>query len=77
MDMNFTIDNNYLENTKKLDINKFQKMVLIYNALEEGWNIKKKDNLYFFSKPHENKKEVMESNYLYNFLKSSLDINKI
>lgn len=77
MELNFVIDNLEEINNIKIDINKFQKMVFIYNALEQGWNIKKRDNMYYFSKPHENKKEVFETNYLYNFLKSSTDINKI
>ena len=68
----------YLENKKiKIDIILFKKMNLIYNALEEGWSIKKKENSYIFTKKHENKKEVFEDSYLMNFMKSNLDINKI
>ena len=68
----------YLENKKiKIDIILFKKMNLIYNALEEGWSIKKKENSYIFTKKHENKKEVFEDSYLLNFMKSNLDINKI
>lgn len=68
----------YLENKKiKIDIILFKKMNLIYNALEEGWSIKKKDNSYIFTKKHENKKEIFEDSYLLNFMKSNLDINKI
>ena len=68
----------YLENKKiKIDIILFKKMNLIYNALEEGWSIKKKENSYIFTKKHENKKEIFEESYLLNFMKSNLDINKI
>ena len=39
--------------TIKVDAIKMQKMVFIYNALEEGWNIEKKKDLYIFNKKHE------------------------
>ena len=41
--------NNNLENIK-MDNIKFQKMLLIFNALEEGWTIKKKENSFIFEK---------------------------
>lgn len=68
----------YLENKKiKIDNIIFKKMNLIYNALDEGWCIKKKDNSYIFTKKHENKKEILEESYLLKFLKTNLDINKL
>ncbi len=68
----------YLENKSlKMDPILQQKMTLIYNALEEGWSIKKKDNSYIFTKKHENKKEILEESYLMKFLKTNLDINKL
>ena len=66
-----------LENNYKIDCITLQKMLLLYNAIEEGWCIKKKNNSYVFSKPHENKKEVLEDSYLLKFIKTNLDINKI
>jgi hypothetical protein len=68
----------YLENKNiKIDHIIYQKMNLIYNALEEGWSIKKKDNSYIFTKKHENKKEIFEDAYLLKFLKTNFDINKL
>ena len=68
----------YLENKSiKIDHIIYQKMNLIYNALEEGWSIKKKDNSYIFTKKHENKKEIFEDAYLLKFLKTNFDINKL
>ena len=32
------------------DIKKFQKMILIYNALEDGWNVEKKIIIMFSKK---------------------------
>ena len=51
-------------------------MNLIYNALDEGWTIKKKNNSYIFTKKHENRKEILEESYLLKFMKTTLDINK-
>jgi hypothetical protein len=61
----------------KIDTVVFQKMLLIYNALEDGWSIKKKDNSYVFSKNHEGKKEILEESYLLKFMKTNFDIKKI
>jgi hypothetical protein len=64
-------------NNLKIDNVKFQKMVLLYNALEEGWNVKKRNNSYVFIKNHEGKKEIISDTYLLRFMKSNFDINKI
>jgi hypothetical protein len=65
-----------LENIKIEPI-KFQKMVILFNSIEQGWSVKKKDGSYVFSKNHEGKKEVLEDAYLLNFMKNNLDLNKI
>jgi hypothetical protein len=64
-------------NTIKVDAIKMQKMVFIYNALEEGWNIEKKKDLYIFNKKHENKKEVYLDEYLKSFIEGNINFNKI
>lgn len=67
-----------LENAEvKLDVIQFQKMHLMFNAIEDGWSVKKKNDSYVFTKPHENKKEVLENNYLLRFMKTHLDLSKI
>ena len=77
MDLKLSLDN-YLENDNlKIDNITFQKMILLFNAIEEGWTIKKKDDSYVFTKNHENKKEILLDSYLLKFMKSNLDINKI
>ncbi len=60
--MDITIN---LENEKSLEIDKikFQKMVFLYNALNNGWSIKKKENSYIFKKNHEGKKEVLNESF--------------
>ena len=79
MDLTINIEEYLENNNNKIKISPlvFQKMNLIYNALEEGWSIKKKDTSYIFTKKHENKKEIIEDSYLLKFMKSNLDMHKI
>jgi hypothetical protein len=64
-------------NNIELDKFCFQKMVFIYNALQDGWVVKKKDNVYIFTKKHENKKEVYLDTFLNNFISKNTDINRL
>ena len=66
-----------LEHNLKIDSIKLQKMLLLYNSIEEGWSVKKRNGSYVFLKNHENKKEVLEDSYLLKFMKTNLDLNKI
>jgi hypothetical protein len=52
-------------------------MTFLYNALEDGWEIKKNDNKYIFVKKHEGKKEVFSDNYLRRFIENNFNINQI
>jgi hypothetical protein len=80
MDVEFNI-NCFLEVLEKDDVKvdaiKFQKMLLIFNSIDNGWSVKKRGASYVFTKPHENKKEVLENNYIMKFMKTNLDLNKI
>jgi hypothetical protein len=60
-----------------LDFIKIQKMAFIYNAIESGWNVKKNDDKYIFSKKHEGKKEVYLESYLRKFIEANMDITKM
>jgi hypothetical protein len=66
-----------LENNLKIDSIKLQKMVFLYNSIEDGWSVKKRNGSYVFTKNHENKKEVVDDIYLLKFMKTNLDISKI
>jgi hypothetical protein len=61
----------------KVDAIKFQKMLLLFNSIEHGWSVKKRGETYVFTKPHENKKEVLQDSYMLKFMKANLDLNKI
>ena len=48
------------------------KMIFIHNALDKGWSVKKINNLYIFTKKHEDKKELYLDNYLKKFIKENM-----
>ena len=78
MDIEINIANSNEDNKQiEIDKMKFQKMVFLYNALENGWSIKKRNNSYIFTKNHEGKREIFEDSYLSIFMKDNADINKI
>jgi len=64
-------------NKKDINLIQLQKMAFIYNALEDGWTIRKKDDLYIFRKDHEGKKEVYLDTFLKRFMMTNMNISKI
>lgn len=76
--MEIKINSNEKNNESiNIDNIKFQKMVLIYNAIEEGWAVKKRNNKYYFIKKHEEKKEFMNDNYLIKFIETTSNITNL
>ena len=68
----------YKIDKKKINTKILKKMILIYNSLEHGWSVKKKNSdVYIFNKSHGNKKEIIIDDYLDNFMKENFDLNKI
>ena len=62
MDINVELEKNKI--TQNIDYVLLQKMGFLYNALEDGWCIKKRDDKYIFYKNHNNQKEIYLDNYL-------------
>ncbi len=60
----------------QLDYITIQKMHFIYNAIENGWSIKKNNDKYIFTKHHEGKTEVFLDSYLREFLNKNTEIIK-
>ena len=60
-----------------IDKIKFQKMLFLYNALENGWNIRKKRDYYIFNKKHGGEKEIYLDKYITTFMKDNFEIEKI
>jgi hypothetical protein len=61
--------------TNQIDIEKsnltpkaIQKLLFISNALDNGWSVKKSKDSYIFTKRHENKREVFQTDYLEKFV---------
>jgi len=73
--MNKALPINETQNQLKIDKPLFQKMVFITNALEKGWTIKKSNDAYIFSKKNENRQEILQENYLEDFLLSNSSID--
>lgn len=75
--MYFVIE--YLFDMEKVSVDSIiaQKMAFIYNALEDGWEVKKKAENYVFKKRHHNRREVFLDSYLEQFLRANLDLSKI
>ena len=73
MDIEVKIEDKQVE----IDKIKFQKMVFLFNALDNGWSIKKRKDSYIFTKNHEGKKEILDESYLAIFMKENTDINNI
>ena len=55
----------------KIENIKYHKMLFLYNALNNGWTIKKRNDSYIFTKNHEGKKEVFLDSYLQTFIMSN------
>jgi hypothetical protein len=61
-----------LADSIQIEKSKFQKMVFIMNAVENGWSVKKINASYVFSKKHEGRREVFMESYLERFIESNI-----
>jgi len=55
-------------NELDIDYIKLQKMAFLYNALENGWTIKKQKEVYKFTRNHHGEKEIFLDSYLRRFI---------
>ena len=65
-------DNTNIEVSNK----KLKKILFIYNAIEEGWKVEKKNGSYIFKKKHENREEIFTDTYLEQFIIKHLSLTK-
>ena len=59
----------------QMDRKEFQKIMFIYKAIEDGWKVNKNadSDAYIFTKKHENRREIFQTDYLEKFiLKNSI-----
>jgi hypothetical protein len=67
-----------VSNSKEIDSMTMKKMAFFYNAIQDGWSIKRtKGDKYVFTKNHEGRKEVFDGSYLTEFIKSNMDMDKL
>ena len=67
------MENAQSENLKDKE---YYKMRFIFNAIEQGWSVKKRDNLYIFKTKHNNKEEVFNEDYLEEFVMKNMKLNE-
>ena len=70
MDFQIVFNNNGIMTSLNIDNLEIQKMLFLYNALEDGWKIEKDNKSYLFKKNHEEKKEYFSDSYLKDFIKT-------
>lgn len=58
------------------NIIQLKKMSFIWNALENGWSVKKIDDKFIFTKKHENRKEVLKDDYLWEFIETNFELER-
>ena len=73
MDVDINIDTTDM----KIDCIMLQKMIFLYNALENGWTIFKSNDKYVFRKKHHDDKEIFLDSYLTKFINNNITINNI
>lgn len=55
-----------------IDRIKFHSMNFILNAVETGWTVRKRKGGYIFSRKINGKREIMQKNYLENFIHANM-----
>ena len=71
--MDLTINYKDLNNMSNKE---FHKLIFIYNALQDGWSIKKREEKYIFTKHNNKDKEVYMDNFLEKFIIKNFNIDK-
>ena len=61
----------------KIDTTTLQKMAIIYNAIQDGWEVKRRYDNYIFIEKHEGKKEIYQEDFLKTFIESNIDLEKL
>ena len=69
-----------LNNQDNIDFNNLnkltrQKMIFIYNSIENGWSITKCDDKYIFCKKHHNNPDVITEQFVKTFIEQNIYVN--
>lgn len=60
-----------------IDNKLLKKTLFLYNALEQGWTIKKKGDLFILNKKHEGNTKYFDDKYLSTFMKENTNIDNL
>ena len=60
----------------KISKKDFSKILFIYKAIEDGWNVRKNNEKYIFCKHISKEKHVYDENFLQNFVQKYFVIEK-
>ena len=66
------MENINIDNIDTINYITLQKMLFIFNALNKGWAVQKKEKKYIFTKNHEGKREIFLESYLKRFIRENL-----
>jgi len=56
------------DNIELINNTQLKKMIFINNALEHGWCVKKRKNIYVFYKKHQGSSEIYSETYINEFI---------
>lgn len=70
--MNCKIDNIEFNITEK----KMKQMIFIFNAIENGWVVKKQGERFFFNKKHEGRSEIYNDAFIDTFINKNADLTQ-
>lgn len=60
-----------------IDHKLMKQSLFIYSAIQNGWTVRKKANLFIFNKKHEGNKKYFDEEYLSTFMKETSNINHL
>jgi hypothetical protein len=67
---------NEIDLNKRCHNNKeMSKMMFIFNAIEDGWNVKKNKHNYIFSKHKRKDKQILSEDFLNKFITKYFNLN--
>lgn len=52
-------------------------MMFVFNAIQNGWSVRKEKDQFVFSKHHRESREVLDRGYLDTFLAANVDVRLI
>jgi len=61
----------YLSRPDTIQDDTVKQMMFLYNAIQDGWTVTKKQQVYVFTKKHRGKKEYFSEEFLSTFVKKN------